>query len=91
MAFRRKRDVTTYEWAIEVFDVYPDQPTKLEPGKRIGFDIAIADKDAPAVSDRAFNEPPEARLDWIYWGPKWNGMKVLDAVNLGEVELGKAP
>ncbi len=45
MAYSRKGDVTIYEWAIEVFDRYPDRPTKLEPGKRIGFDIAVIDRD----------------------------------------------
>jgi hypothetical protein len=89
MAFRRKRDVTTYEWAIQVFDRYPDRPTRLEPGKRIGFDLAIADKDVPATSPQALSEPEEDRIAWIYWGPKWNRMKVLNAGNLGELILGK--
>jgi hypothetical protein len=91
MAFRRKHDVTTYEWAIQVFDRYPDRPTKLEAGKRIGFDLAIVDKDVPATSAQALNEPQEDRADWLYWGPKWTGMKVFDAGNLGELVLGKAP
>ena len=46
MAYVQKADVTVYEWAIQVFDRYPDKPTKLEPGKRIGFDVAVVDKDA---------------------------------------------
>jgi hypothetical protein len=44
-----------YECATQPFDQYPDQPTHLKPGKRIGFDLAVVDKDAPASS-------PEARL-----------------------------
>jgi hypothetical protein len=91
MAFRRVGDVTTYEWAIQPFDVYPDQPTRLEPGKRIGFDLAVCDRDAPITSDGGYNEPEDNRLSWIYWGPKWAGIKVFNAGNLGEIVLGKAP
>jgi hypothetical protein len=97
MAYRRKRDVTTYEWAIQVFDRYPDRPTRLEPGKRIGFDVAVADKDVPVPPHsrvlprtlRGLDEPAEDRAAWIYWGPEWTNMKVLDAGLLGEVVLKK--
>ncbi|WZO99035.1 sigma-70 family RNA polymerase sigma factor [Isosphaeraceae bacterium EP7] len=89
-AFRRKGLVTTYEWAIQVFDRYPDRPTELVPGKSIGFDLAVVDKDvAPGTI-----VPPGTKVqpdyDWIYWGPRWKGMKVLDAGNLGELVLGGA-
>jgi RNA polymerase sigma factor (sigma-70 family) len=89
MAFRRERGVTTYEWAIQPFDRYPDQPTRLVPGKRIGFDLAIADKDVPATSPQAMNEPEEDKVAWIYWGPQWADMKVLNAGHLGELVLTK--
>jgi RNA polymerase sigma factor (sigma-70 family) len=89
MAYRRVGDVTTYEWAIQPFDTYPDRPTKLVPGKRIGFAISVADKDVAASSPMALNEPREDKPAWVYWGPKWNGMKVLDAGALGEIVLGK--
>lgn len=87
VAFRRVGDITTYEWAIQPFDRYPDQPTLLERGKRIGFDLAVADKDVPATSPQGMNEPASAHLAWVYWGPQWTGMKVLDAGNLGELIL----
>ncbi|WP_074307311.1 sigma-70 family RNA polymerase sigma factor [Singulisphaera sp. GP187] len=87
MAFRRVGDVTTYEWAIQPFDRYPDQPTHLEVGKRIGFDLAVADKDVPATSHQGMNEPPADRLVWAYWGPWWTGIKVFNAGNLGELIL----
>jgi RNA polymerase sigma factor (sigma-70 family) len=89
MAFRREGDVTTYEWAIQPFDRYPDRPTKLEPGKRIGFDLAVADKDVPAKSPQGMNEPEADRTAWIYWGPRWTGVKTFNAGNLGELVLGK--
>jgi hypothetical protein len=92
MAYRRRGDVTTYEWAIRVFDQYPDKPTRLEPGKRIGFDLAISDRDVPAMVPDAqalLQEPEENRRTWLYWNPTWDGMKVLNASSLGELVLGR--
>lgn len=88
MAFRRDGDVTIYEWAIEVFDRYPDEPTELVPGKRIGFDLAVADEDMDAGEVGESGETPMNRLTWIYWGPQWSGVKALDAGSLGELILG---
>jgi len=84
MAYTQKGDVTTYEWVIQVFDRYPDNPTKLEPGKRIGFDLAVVDKDVPATSPGGYNEPLSDRSAWVYWCPLWRGNKMLDAGALGE-------
>jgi hypothetical protein len=89
MAYRREGDVTTYEWTIQPFDRYPNEPTELIPGKRIGFDLAIADKDVPAKSPQGMNEAEEDRLAWIYWGPQWAGLKVFNAGTLGELVLGR--
>jgi RNA polymerase sigma factor (sigma-70 family) len=85
MAYRREGDVTTYEWAVQPFDRYPDRPTRLEPGKRIGFDLAVVDKDAPAPSLLGRNRPRNNGPAWIYWGPRWTGVKLLNAGNLGEL------
>ena len=46
MKYQRKGDVTTYEWAIQAYDRYPDRLTQLVPGKRIGFDLAVVNKDS---------------------------------------------
>jgi Carbohydrate family 9 binding domain-like len=98
MAWRRRGDVTTYEWAIQVFDHYPDRPTRLEPCKRIGFEVAVLDKDVPVspqaavfpkVSTQPLEEPAEDRVAYIHWGPTWTGIKKLDAGSLGEIVLGK--
>lgn len=56
-AFQRRGDVTVYEWAIEVFDRYPDRPTDLEAGGTIGFDVVVVDKDATGATA------------WVPWGP----------------------
>jgi hypothetical protein len=86
MAFRRQGDIITYEWAVQPFDKYPDEPTRLEPGKAIGFDLAIVDRDVP----RKISEPEEDHAAWVYWGPQWNGMKACRSSTLGEIVLGKA-
>lgn len=86
-AYRRVGNVTTYEWAIQPFDRYPYQPTKLALGKRIGFDVAVVDKDAPSLRGMKGDNSPA----WLYWGPQWSGMKVLDASNLGDLMLTSPP
>jgi RNA polymerase sigma factor (sigma-70 family) len=80
MAYRRDGDLTTYEWAIQVFDQYPGRPTELEPGKRIGLDVVVVDKDR----DR---EKPT----WLHWGPPPTRFKGTDAGLLGELILGDGP
>jgi RNA polymerase sigma factor (sigma-70 family) len=80
MRYHREGDVTTYEWAIQAFDRYPGRPTQLEPGKRLGFDVAVVDKDR--------GDAPPA---WFYWGPHPRKFKGLDAGNLGELVLGTGP
>ncbi len=91
MAFRREGDVTTYEWAVQAFDHYPDKPTRLAAGVPIGFDIVVCDKDKPAQSDRAINDPENDRSAYVSWGPTWRRLKHMDAANLGEIILGRAP
>lgn len=76
MAHRREGDVTTYEWAIEAFDRFPDQRTELMPGKTVGFDVAVADKDVEG--DNAA---------WVCWGP-YAPRKYLHAHFLGDLVLG---
>jgi hypothetical protein len=91
MAFRREGDVTTYEWALQAFDHYPDKPTPLLPGVQIGFDLVVCDKDKPAQTPLAANDPEEDRQAWVSWGPPWRRLKYFDAANLGEIVLGRAP
>jgi hypothetical protein len=91
MAFRREGGVTTYEWAIQAFDHYPDEPTRLIPFKRIGFDLAVADKDKAAVSPGPASEPEDDRTAWVCWGSDWKGLRFLNADHLGEIVLGRLP
>ena len=92
MAFRRVGDVTTYEWAIQAFDHYPDKPTKLLPGIKIGFDIVVLDKDTPAKTPRAASDPEEDRAAFVMWGPPLKGVfKPFNAGSLGEIVLGRTP
>ena len=91
MAFKRSGDVTTYEWAIQAFDHYPDKPTKLLPGVKIGFDIAVIDKDTPSQTHWPLIEPEPDRAAFITWGPPIKGVfKPFNASTLGEIVLGRA-
>ncbi|NKB72158.1 MAG: redoxin domain-containing protein [Candidatus Latescibacteria bacterium] len=45
MAYDRQGDTTIYEWAVAVYDRYPGHPTRLVPGKTLGFDISVTDQD----------------------------------------------
>ena len=80
MAYHREGDVTTYEWAIQVFDRYPDKPTRLGPGKRIGLDVVVVDKD-----------PDREKPVWMHWGPTPVHFKGQDASLLGELILVDEP
>jgi hypothetical protein len=80
MRYRREGEVTTYEWAVQPFDHYPDRPTRLERGKRMGLDVAVVDRD----SDR--NRP------YFYtWGAPPVSFKGFDAGQLGELTLEDKP
>ncbi len=79
MVYSRTGDVTVYEWAVQVFDQFPDTPTRLVPGKRIGFDVAVVDKDSE-----------QEKPSWVCWGPM-GALKMLDASNLGDLVLGREP
>jgi RNA polymerase sigma factor (sigma-70 family) len=80
MAYHRAGNVTTYEWAVQAFDRYPDLPTHLEPGKRVGLEVVVLDKDR----DRP-------KPTWLNWGPTWAGFKGQDASSLGELILVDGP
>ncbi len=79
MTYRGQGDVTTYEWAIQAFDRYPDLPTRLEAGKRLGFDVAVVDKDDWGLPA------------YFTWGPPPRPFKGRDAGQLGEVILADEP
>ena len=75
-AFSREGEITIYEWAVEVFDHYPDSSTRLTPGKTIGFDVMIPDQDKQS-QDYAF----------LIWAPVKDGGKFFNADLLGDVVL----
>lgn len=56
-AYQYADNVITYEWALEVHEQFPDEVFTLAPGKTIGFDVVIVDRDS-AGSFR-----------WQPWGP----------------------
>jgi peroxiredoxin len=75
VVYRRQGDLSVYEWAIEAFDQYPDTPTALLPGKTIGFDVVVADKDTEMD-----------RPAWVSWAP-FGTWKVGNADLLGDLVL----
>ena len=80
MGYRRVGDVITYEWAIQAFDRYPAQPTRLTPGKRLGLEVAVVDK-----------APGKTRPSFTTWGPPPRSFKGFDSGQLGELILDDAP
>ncbi|MCE5250490.1 M56 family metallopeptidase [bacterium] len=71
----RTGDVTVYEWELEVFDKYPDNKTQLIPGKTIGFDVAVVDRD----HEDEFSA-------WGCWGPS-GYLKVANTYLIGDIVL----
>jgi hypothetical protein len=80
MKFRREGDATIYEWALQAFDRYPDRPTHLEPGKRIGLEVVVVDKDRT-----------RPRPSFLSWGTSPRVFKGFDAGSLGELILSGSP
>jgi RNA polymerase sigma factor (sigma-70 family) len=80
MRYQHSGDVTTYEWAIKAYDRYPDRPTRLHSGKRLGFEVAVVDKDQPKL-------PPY----FLTWGASPVRFKGFDAGSLGELILVDSP
>lgn len=81
MAHSIDDDKITYEWAIQPFDDYPRQPTALLPGKTIGFDLIIIDRDS---------EADDAKARRLMWMPRetfdWQSGDQLGDVILGETD-----
>jgi len=78
-ATTRMGDVTVYEWAIQAFDRYPDDPTELVVGRTIGFDVVAVDKDSH------WDSPA-----WICWAP-FGVSKNFSADLLGDLMLLRSP
>ncbi|WP_083713098.1 RNA polymerase sigma factor [Paludisphaera borealis] len=73
---RHENGITTYEWAVQPFDHYPDRPSRLEPGKRLGLDVVLVDRDR----DRKL-------ASWYSWAPYQGVFKGFDARTIGELIL----
>jgi hypothetical protein len=80
LKFHRVGSVTTYEWAVQPFDQYPDRPTRLKPGQSVGLEVAVLDKD-----------PGRARPYFYTWGLPPVSFKGFDASQLGELILDASP
>lgn len=73
-AFSRKGDISVFEWAVELYDRFPDTPTRLIPGRTIGVDVVVNDVDGP---------DPAA---WVCWGT-YKPFKFVNGDTLGDILL----
>ena len=80
MKYQRNGDVTTYEWSVKPYDRFPDRPTHLYPGKRLGLEVAVVDKDKNTTKASL---PPT----FLTWGLPPVIFKGSDASSLGELIL----
>ena len=72
-AYLRSGWYTVYEWAIPLFTQFPEQPFRIEEGKVVGFDVAIADADG---TDGA---------NWVAWTA--GSLKVTDSSLFGDLKF----
>lgn len=76
MKSRRSGAITTYEWANQPCDKYPAHRTRREPGKTIGLEIAVVDRDS--------HQPKAA---FLTWGEANRIDKGFEPETLGELEI----
>ncbi len=62
----RSANITTYEWSIPLFEHYPDRRLRIEPNKKIGFDVNVIDADG------------EENGNWVAWTPEGGKNKNSD-------------
>ena len=53
----RAGTTVVYEWAIPLYERFPDRPFRIGPGKTIGFDLAINDVDGQDKRSLVFWTP----------------------------------
>jgi RNA polymerase sigma factor (sigma-70 family) len=80
MKYQREREITTYEWVIQAYDHFPDKPTRLSVGSRLGFDVAVVD-----------NDTGSSLPSFSTWGKPADTFKGCDADSLGELILIEKP
>ena len=85
MKYVRSGDVDTYEWAVAVFDSFPKEPTELLPGKKLGLEIAVVDKDRKKPLSKS------SRPSFRTWGAPPVEFKGINSGSLGELALEESP
>ena len=72
--------IITYEWLVQPFDRFPERPTALYRGKRLGLDVAVVAKNS--------NKNESSRLPtFLTWGSPPLNFKGIDDASLGELIL----
>lgn len=72
-AHSREGDVTIYEFALRAYERYPNRYATIEPGKRVGFEVVVVDKDG--------EDDAPGFIAWSMPGP----LKHYDARLLGDM------
>jgi RNA polymerase sigma factor (sigma-70 family) len=82
MKYKRDEEAktTTYEWAIQPYDRFPNVRTPLVAGRRIGLEVAVVDK----------NSGP-TKPAFVTWGSPPQDYKGVNAGSLGELYLADGP
>jgi RNA polymerase sigma factor (sigma-70 family) len=85
MKYKLTNNTITYEWSVKSFDRFPDRPARLYPGKRLGLEVAVVDKDP--------NPFTTSRLPtYLTWGsPPVSCFKGVDETSLGELIIAGQP
>jgi RNA polymerase sigma factor (sigma-70 family) len=84
MQYHHVGEMLTYEWSIAPFDRFPDEPTKLYPGKRLGLDVAVVDQDG-------YTKLVPRLPTFLTWGSPPSTFKGTDPDSLGELILIDTP
>ena len=74
-AYFNSNRISTYEWAIPVYDIYPKKQTIFSPQKVMGFELAVKDAD----TDNSFH--------WSSWTPMATVKGWRNSFNFGMLSL----
>jgi RNA polymerase sigma factor (sigma-70 family) len=84
MKFHLDGEVITYEWSIQPLDRFPDRPAHIVPGRRLGLDVAVVDKDRDGLT----NVSPPTYLSWASSPVRFKG---IDPESLGDLLIDRPP
>jgi hypothetical protein len=84
MKFHLDGEVITYEWSSQPLDHFPDRPAHIVPGRRLGLDVAVVDKDRDGLTKVS----PPTYLSWASSPIRFKG---IDPESLGDLLIDRPP